>query len=127
MTEFGSLLNLESYLVEEGSAICFHQMTAMVGVRVDSHGHGFVLGDAQYYKMSFGLTIESYSGSPTIEFVVNGQPTLISLPIKDIGCTSIDWIDAFDCHDTVCWVVRGGCVALASCGVNAYFSVLGIH
>jgi hypothetical protein len=125
--EFASLLNLEPCTIDENSPIIFHQMAAMEGIRVDRNGHGLILGDTRYYKVSFGITIESYTGSPTVELVVNGKPTAVCIPICGTGCTSIDWIDAFDCGDTACWVVRGGCIALASCGVNVYFSVLGIR
>jgi hypothetical protein len=126
--EFGSLLNLECGMIDENSPIVFHQMAGMEGVRVMHNGCGLILGKAHYYKVSFGITIESYTGSPVAELMVNGKSTAVCVPIRGIGCASIDWIDSFSANDTVSWVIRGGCVELAGpCGVNAYFSVMGIH
>ncbi len=122
-TELASLLSSTCTYktIDRDCAVTFDNDPTLVGMSLNDSCSAVTLGSADYYRLSFGISVESCSGSPLIEVIVNGTSSQFYVPVNPCGETTIDLVHPFSAYSTIQFVIRNGCVDLKHVeGYNVY-------
>lgn len=123
---FGSVMNNTPLTVSAGEVLTFNTVVSLNNTTFDLATSTMTLGIQPYYRMAFGVVVQSFTGNPTLEMVLNGVGSGVYLPINHEGGVSIDYISPYTPNSTIQFVVQGGSVTLQSPGgYNAFLTAFG--
>ncbi|MFT9077751.1 MAG: hypothetical protein ABF463_09295, partial [Ethanoligenens sp.] len=126
IASYGSVMNNTPLTISTGGILTFNTIVSLNNTTFDIATSTMTLGTQPYYRVAFGVVVQSFTGTPSLEMVLNGVGSGVYLPINHEGGVSIDYISSYVPNSTIQFVVQGGSVTLQSPGgYNAYLTVFG--
>lgn len=124
-TELASLLNTGGQTIDDSGIVSLNQVVSISNMLYDAAASILTLGVSNYYKITYGVTVESFTGNPVVEVIANGLNTGILMPINSIGNATLSFIESYPIGTTIQLAVRNGSITLSSVGNNAFLEVVG--
>lgn len=124
-TELASLLNTGGQTIDDSGIVSLNQVVSISNMVYDAAASILTLGVSNYYKITYGVTVESFTGNPVVEVIANGLNTGILMPINSIGNATLSFIESYPIGTTIQLAVRNGSITLSSVGNNAFLEVVG--
>ena len=128
IASYGSVMNTAPLTIGEGETLRFNTVSSLNNTSFEPCSSTMTLCDQTVYRVAFGVVVQSFTGNPTVEMLINGAACGICLPINHVGGVSFECVSCFAPNCTIGFVVRGGSVTLQSPGgMNAFLAVFGIN
>lgn len=122
---FASFYNSSAQTVTNGNPIIFTgSLVSKGGITIDASRTNISLGNNSYQRLSYGVNVESFTGNPGIQLVVNGVGSGQIVPIRNVGYYATDLIYNIPVNSVLQFRIIGGDVTLITLGgINANITI----